>query len=409
MPDQQVTTVTEVDMNLDDILGTPGADNILLPTETEQKPSVFTSNKVDTSFLNKPDEPVEKTEKTEPVVETPVNQEEINEVLEIDTTEEATEKSTGRPKVEKNGVVELTKKLIENGSIMPFDEDKPIEEYTIKDFEELFEANFNEREKKIKETVPGEFFDTLPRELQYAAKYVADGGTDLKGLFKTLAVVEEVKALDPTDEMDQENIIRTYLHATRFGTAEDIEDEIDGWRQRGELEQKANKFKPKLDELQQEIVAQKLEEQEYNRKKQQAQAQKYIQNVYNVLEPGELNGIKLDKKTQNLLYTGLIQPQYQSITGQQTNLLGHLLEKYQYVEPNHALIAEALWLLSDPEGYREKLKETGKKETTEKHVRMLKTEQANKLSSTTESTSEERGSSTQKRGIPRPSQNFFKR
>ena len=67
-----------------------------------------------------------------------------------------------------------------------------LEEYTTKDFRELFEANFQEREAKIRQDTPKEFFNSLPEELQVAAKYVADGGTDLKGLFRTLAHVEEV-------------------------------------------------------------------------------------------------------------------------------------------------------------------------------------------------------------------------
>jgi hypothetical protein len=134
-----------------------------------------------------------------------------------------------------------------------------------------------------------------------------------------------------------------------------------------------------------------------------------MNNVYKVLDPGELNGLKLDKKTQSMLYAGLVQPNYPSISGRQTNLLGHLLEKYQYVEPRHDLIAEALWLLSDEEGYRAKVKESGKKEATEKTVRMLKTEQANKVSSsnTTDADDEQRARPTQR--IQRPSNNFFKR
>jgi hypothetical protein len=92
-----------------------------------------------------------------------------------------------------NLVAELAQKMIEEGSLVPFDDDKPLEEYTTKDFRELFEANFQERENAVRENTPKEFFQSLPEELQYAAKYVADGGTDLKGLFRTLAQVEEMR------------------------------------------------------------------------------------------------------------------------------------------------------------------------------------------------------------------------
>jgi len=62
--------------------------------------------------------------------------------------------------------------------------------------------------------------------------------------------------------------------------------------------------------------------------------------------------------------------------------LGHLLEKYQFVEPRHDLIAEALWLLSDPDGYRTKIMDQGKNKVVEKTVRQLKTEQSNRIPST---------------------------
>jgi len=119
-----------------------------------------------------------------------------------------------------------------------------------------------------------------------------------------------------------------------------------------------------------------------------------------------VNRLKLDRKTQASLYTGLVQPQYPSISGRPTNLLGHLLEKYQFVEPNYPLIAEALWLLSDPEAYRQNLVRQGKNQQTEKTVRQLKTEQANKISSSVPDDQEDRRQSQAR--IPRNT-NIFKR
>ncbi len=381
---QDSTTVTEVDLNLDEILGTPGAESVMLPTNEEAKPNLFSSKPVDVSFLDRKEEDDNKPSASEV-------SKQLDEIVNLDSESDDVDevKTTGRPRVSKEGVVELTNKLIEKGLLMPFDEDKPLDKYTLQDFEELIEANMQEREKKIKQEVPGEFFESLPQELQYAAQYLANGGNDLKNLFKVLASTEEVKELDPSHEDDQERIVRSYLHATKFGSAEEIEEEIEEWKDRGDLQAKANKFKPKLDAMQEQVIAQQLQKQENLRRQQEAQAQQYMTNVYNVLEPGELSGMKLDKKTQSLLYSGLVQPSYPSISGRNTNLLGHLLEKYQFVEPNHGLIAEALWLLADPDGYKSKVKDSAKKETTEKHVRMLKTEQANKLASTTTSTTDE--------------------
>jgi hypothetical protein len=85
-------------------------------------------------------------------------------------------------------------------------------------------------------------------------------------------------------------------------------------------------------------------------------------------------------------------------------MLGHLLEKYQYVEPRHDLIAEALWLLSDPDGYKARIKDQGKQAQVEKTVRQLKTEEARRTVSSPVVESEEKV----QRRIPR-NDSFFKR
>jgi len=218
-----------------------------------------------------------------------------------------------------------------------------------------------------------------------------------------LAQVEEVREMDPTDENDQEQIVRSYLQATNFGDADEIEEEISTWKDIEVLEKKAKQFKPKLDSMQEKIVRAKLAEQEQFRKQQEEAADMYVKNVFETLRPAEINGLKLDKKTQAQLYSGLVQPQYPSISGKPTNLLGHLLEKYQFVEPNYPLIAEALWLLSNPEEYRQTLMKQGKNAAVEQTVRQLKTEQSRKNASSSYYEEEDKP-----RKITR-SQNIFKR
>lgn len=403
------TTVQEVEMDLNDILGTPGAENVMLPQEENKKPSLFSTKTVDTSFLDKPEDEEDEEKPKTPSVAAKALDAIVAEDNGLEPEETDLASTTGRPKMTKDGMIEFTKKLIEKGQLIPFDDDKPIEKYSLQDFEELFEANMTEKEKKLREQTPVEFFDSLPQELKAAAHYVANGGQDLKGLFRTLAAAEEVMDLDPETEDGQETIVRSYLHATNFGDSEEIEEEIQQWKDRGDLEAKANKFKPKLDAMQEQIIQQKLAKQEQLRKQQEQQAKAYMDNVYNVLEPGEINGIKLDKKTQSLLYTGLVQPNYPSVSGRSTNMLGHLLEKYQYVEPRHDLIAEALWLLADPDGYKEKVRQIGKKEAVAQTVRSLKTEQSNKLSSVVSTDTEDEPSKPKQQKIQRAQQSFFKR
>ena len=407
---QDNTTVSQVDVNLDELFGMPGADNVMLPEEEEEKKTLFTKEeKTDFDFLDS------KTGVTSKQVtpEETITKEEVEETIaELDNliSQEEDAGNKGRPKVDKSGLYDLASKMIEEGTLFGFDDDKPLEEYTTKDFRELFEANFQEKERKIKEDVPKEFFNALPDELKAAAKYVADGGQDLKGLFRTLAQVEEVFELDPEDENHQAEIARQYLYATNFGTPEEIEAEIEDWADVDKLGQKAKQFKPKLDRMQEEILSRKLAEQESKKEQQIQAAKQYTDNVYNVLSVGELDGVKLDKKVQNMLYSGLVQPSYPSISGKPTNLLGHLLEKYQFVEPRHDLIAEALWLLADPDGYKNKIKDQGTKAATEKTVRMLKTEEAKKLSSSSSTEEKQAPRKTSSNTISRSTpNNMFKR
>jgi hypothetical protein len=374
------TTVDQVDVNIDEIFGMPGASSVMLPENEDDKPkSMFhKETPTDTTFFDSPSTTVaDKKEAAEKKIEA---DETINELDNLISQEEDAG-NKGRPKVDKSGLHELAAKMIEEGTLFGFDDEKSLEDYTTKDFRELFEANFQERENAIRENTPKEFFNALPEELQVAAKYVADGGQDLKGLFRTLAHVEEMRQLDPSDEYDQAEIARAYLHTTGFGTAEEIESEIQDWKDLNRLEQKANQFKPKLDAMQEEIVARQLAEQEHKRNMQAEQAKAYQDNVYNTLAAGTIGGLKLDKKVQGLLFSGLVQPNYPSISGRPTNLLGHLLEKYQFVEPRHDLIAKALWLLADPAGFEAKIREQGGKAATEKVVRQLKTEESRKVGS----------------------------
>jgi hypothetical protein len=411
------TTVEEMDINLDELLGTPGAENVLIPDKKDEKPTMFSRKEnVDLTFLDEPDNTTENESETKaesPESETrntKKSQAEINQEIDsLATSNEEVEpvsKKTGRH----NGLVEVTNKLIEKGLISPFSDNEDIETYTLKDFEELFENNTAAKAAELQKNIANNFYDSLPEELQYAATYVANGGTDLKNIFRSLAAVEEIKSLDVEDEDSQAQIVRSYLHATRFGDSDEIEEEIESWKDRDELEAKAKKFKPKLDAMQEQILARQLEDQEKINKQQQHAAQAYTENIYKTLETGDINGLRLDKKTQNLLFAGLTQANYPSMSGRPTNLLGHLLEKYQYAQPNHSLIAKALWLLSDEEGFEAKVREIGKKDAVAQTVRALKTEQNNKITSNANDDYNENTSKTKKTGgITRKSTVFFKR
>jgi hypothetical protein len=406
----QQTNVSNVDIDLDEFLPLPGADDVIT-TGTEPKKNIFSQNPgVDMSFLENDDkkddeDDEDKDDKDDkPDADKSADTSFLDD-LDGDEDDKLDEpgKKTGRPRVDKNGLIETVGKLIEKGTLLPFDDGKKLEEYSAKDWEELIEANLQERERAIREQTPKEFFESLPDELQYAAKYVADGGSDLKGLFRALASVEESRSLDPATDSDV--IARQYLQATQFGTAEEIAEQIQEWQDLGVLEKKAGGFKPKLDRMHEEMVQAQLAQQE-NMKKQREQAMKqYQDNVYETLKTGELNGVKLDKKTQAFLFTEMTQAKYQSMSGRQVNLLGHLLEKYQYTEPRYDLIAEAMWLLSNPDEYKENIKTQAKNAAAAETVRQLKTEQGRRIASNVADDKDDE--KDQRRTISRKQRNIF--
>jgi len=428
------TSVSEVEIDIEDVLAIPGAESVMTPGEQsggeeEKKPGIFSPMKTDTTFLDKPDDmnlPKEEVTPTDGDDTPPAGGDDNplgeQDALPADTSflditgddappvDDDEKNKGGRP----TALVTAAKNLIKDGILMPFLDDKgeaeDISNYTAEDFTELFKANLENNSAVQEEQVATKFFQSLPPEMQQAYEYLANGGQDMKGMFSALAASTEMRALDISNENGQKSVIRAYLQSTNYGTPEEIEDEIYTLEDRGELEKKAKQFKPKLDNMQQQIVNQKVAAQEQRARQRAEQSQKYIESVYSTLEKGELNGLKLDNREQNMLYAGLTQSNYPSISGKQTNMLGHLLEKYQWVEPRHDLIAEALYLLADPEGYRKSISSTVEQDTTKKTMRTLKTEQQSRQSGSSQRENESSGTSQRKRqGIQKPKRNFFGR
>jgi len=412
---EEVTQVTQADVNIDELFALPGAENIIVQGEEEEdekKPNIFSSTGVDTSFLDNKPQPAKPAAKVETSNDDEsLSTEDAEEALnELDSLISQQEDSSGRgrKKVDKSGLVELASKMIEEGVLFPFDDDKPLDEYSAKDFRELFEANMKEKEAELSQRIPQQIFQSMPGEMQYLMDYISKGGTDLKGMMQQLSQVNEAMELDPSDPNDQEIIVRQYLSLKGDMSQDEIEDEIATFKDMDRLEQKASQYKPKLEAVREKEVARRIAEQEKQKEQQQAIAGQFVDSVYGVLEKGELGGVKLDRKTQNMLYTGLVQPGYPSISGKPTNLLGHLLEKYQWVEPNHELIAEALWLLADPEGFKTKIKSQGNRAATEQTVRSLKTEQARRVGSAVVERESDTATNKSRKTIQRANKNIFK-
>ena len=386
------TKMESIDLSEFDLLPGAGAEDVITPTVLTNPKQV--DIKIDEN-IDDDDEGEEGKEKNKEV--------NLDDVIPSLSPDDDNEGKDGSHKVYNNA--DIFKKLIEKKLIIPFEDDKPLEEYTEKDFIELMETNIEERSKDIEAKVQEEFFSSLPKELQMATKYVVDGGTDLQGLFRALLQSNQVQQLDANEPSHQEHIARAYLHATNFGTSEIIEDQIREWYENGTLEKRAKQFKPVIDKMQEEVVNKQLQEQEKFKQQQIEKRKAFIDNIANVLKVGELNGIKIDKKRQEMLFNEMTTTKYQARNGFPTNLFGKLLDDYQWGDkPRYDLIAEALWLLAEPEEYKKAIRESGKKEAAEETVRKLKMAQESG-----ESNSSMPEDKSERRTIKRKQRNIFER
>lgn len=414
MNDNNVQTIEVND--LDEILGTKASTVITADDNEPAAKTVFSQPSGDSlSFLdnelsddNLDDEDEDKSLDDSKQVQT---SDSLSDILDGDLDSDDDEdklnkKPTGRPSLQKDAFVEAVTQLIDKGVLQPFDDEKPLSDYSLSEMQELIEANIAEKVNSTAKEAPLQVFGSLPEEVQAVVSYALNGGTDIKQLYKQLSQTQEVLELNIDNEVDQEKIVREWLTATGFGTIEEVEDEILELKDRGTLKNKAEKFKPKLDEKQSEILKARLQEQEERQERAREAAAKYAKTMYETLNQPELNGIKLTNQVQNMLYYGITdKTAYRDRSGNPTNELGHLLEEYQFGEKsNPSLILEALWLLKDPEGYKNNLKTLGKTDAAKSTYRSLKTEAASKTASSSVSERKDTPARKAEAGISRPKQ-----
>lgn len=289
-------------------------------------------------------------------------------------------------KAAKNSMVTFLKSRIEKGEFQTWndydDSKQKLGEYlngmTNEQLEELADTNYHQKEESIKETYKTEFFQSLPKHLQYVVRNLADESVDPQAVYAALARVEHTKQLDPKDANDQIGIVQSFLQANGFGTPEEISAQVEEWKEAGTLDKKALQMKPKLDRMQEEQVRMYAAQAEEYKVQQNEAAQWYAESVTEALKDGNLNGLNITKKQQKLLYDKLLLDIKPSVrNGQPINGLWQALEKIQVVEPDFKLLSEITWLATDPKGYRDFVLQQGRNDQQGKITRELKTSQGN--------------------------------
>lgn len=196
MNNTQSTTVNTIDVDIDSWLGAPGADSIVTSgSEETKKPSMFSQGAPNMDFLDADTQDGE-DKKDGDVSRGTTSTKEVFDDLDKDLNldgkneddDQEDDKKPGRPKTEKSGLVNFLKKRIESKEMFAFDDyddsKQSLDEYlgslSEKDVDELWKANIDNIKTEVANQTPKEFFESLPDELQFAAKYVMDGGQDLK-------------------------------------------------------------------------------------------------------------------------------------------------------------------------------------------------------------------------------------
>lgn len=397
--------VEEVEVHdMDDLLGTKAS--VTISADEESQKNFFDRGDTDTSFLDKDlnegqeeeedkDDPDGSSENSDTEDENkdkgePAKTDDpLAEVLDKDINkdeEEEEDEDPDSPDANKGGrkpaLVEAMNNLVKKGVVDLFEDAPNLEDYTVKDIEELIETNIASKVNQTAQAAPMEVFKRLDPKLQDVVAYALNGGQDITNVLKTVADTQELVDLDVENEKDQVKIVREWLRSIEYGDDQTIEDEINSLSDRGEIGKKAEQFKPKLDKKRDEILKKKLDDQEEAKKRAAKAREKYAENIYGHLAKADLNGLPLNNKVQTMLFYGLTEQQYQDRDGNPTNALGHLIEEYQFGEnANPSILLEALWLLANPQEYRNSVLSLGDKQAVGKTVRALKTAEADATTS----------------------------
>lgn len=283
-------------------------------------------------------------------------------------------------KSDKDSELAVLEDLVKKEKLFLFEgegyDNKLLKDYSKKERTELLEANMDRIREETEAKAPAEFFDSLSPYLQMAFKYESDGGTDLKEFYANLVDLQDVTKLDINDEKSQEEIIRQYLKMQGDHTTAEIEQELSEIKDTpGALEKKAGMYKPKVEAKQKQIIDKKLKDQEALNAKREADMKNYSKAVYDTIAKGDINGIKLTKNTQGMLYEGLTK----SVDGFRS-----FFRTIPGVKTDYAHMAEIYWLATDPKGYAEAKSAAKVADVAAATLKTLKTASQNKTISNTQ-------------------------
>lgn len=378
--------------------------------------SAILSGKADSVILPKEEDKVE--DKTEVKVEdktedkkvenfkAPINEDFKWSDLEKQVeSEDKTETKTVDGKVvktdeKKTDFISAVTDLISNGDLIGYEDGAEIK--SIEEAKELLRLNIQEAKKSGFEDVWKEKVESFSPQVQAILNYAENGGKDIIPLLNAISKVEEVSNFNIDTEEGQEQIVKEFLKIQGWDD-EDIKDEIETAKDVDKLKAKAEKFLPKLDQMHQQRVEQMMIEQEEAEKEAEQARQNYLTTIRTTLSKEKLADIKLGREDKAMLWDSLTDIKYKSWSGQPTNKFFKKLEEIQAgktADYDHFL--EIVHMTIDPKGYKEKLKEQLKTETTVETARKLKIDQKRNSNSETLFEEEQKKPTIQRSGFKNP-------
>jgi len=369
MSQTQVTPITQDDLS--QILAGK-VESILTPTDEtkkEEKNDPFKQPLIDTTFKwNELQTLVKDEEKDE---------EEIIPASNDNGTTQEEKKTVGRRVTD---LVSIVNELVESGELKPFEEGGP---KTNEEAKELIKLNLAETKKSTIEDIWKEKIESYSPQIQAILAYAEQGGSDVSPLISAISEVERNNNLDLETEEGQEGVITEFLKVSGW-SPEDIKEEIETAKDLGKLKVKAEKFLPKLNQMNEQRIQAIMEEQSQRERQADDARNKYLSTIKNTLDKDKLGEVRLSRQDKAMIWEGLTDVRHRSWSGQPTNLFFKKLEEMQAgdkADYDHFL--EIVYHTLNRTSFKDKLKEEIKTAETVDTVRKLKSQERKATSNET--------------------------
>jgi len=364
MAQTEVTPISQEDLS--QILSGK-VDSILTP-EVENKPEEKVENK--TQGFKKPVDTDFKWNELGNLVDQDDDKEDDKKVDDIIDTSKPDEKKVPGRKV--TDLVSVVNELVETGELFPFEDGAP---KTIEEARELIKLNLAETKKSTIDDVWKQKIESYSPQIQAILHYAEQGGSDVTPLLSAMSEVESTVNLDLETEKGQEQVITEFLKVSGW-SEEDIKEEIETAKDLGKLKNKAEKFLPKLNQMNQQRIQMIMEEQQAREEEAKDARNKYLSTIKNTLDKDKLGDIKLSRQEKALIWDGLTDVRHKSWSGQPTNLFFKRLEELQAGDKaDYDYFLEVVYHTLNRSGFKDKLKEEIKTAETVDTVRKLKTQE----------------------------------